>query len=104
MTTHHPENVVSSSSAAVRARLQLLDERLARLRAARERLAARATRTERKQETRRKIVLGGAVLAAVEHEGLPAIRTRADLFRWLDGQLTRPQDRRVFDLPVRPSS
>lgn len=103
MTTHKPENLPSSSSAGVRARLQLLDERLARLRAARERLA-RATRTERKQDTRRKIVLGGAVLAAVEHEGIPAIRTRAELNRWLDGQLTRPQDRRVFDLPLRPSS
>src|SRR5215471_12346394 len=104
MTTHQPENVVSSSSAAVRARLQLLDARLARLRATRERLTARATRTERKQDTRRKIVLGGAVLAAIDHEGSPAIRTRADLVAWLERQLRRPQDRRVFDLPPHPSS
>ena len=62
MTTHQPEKVVSSSSAAVRARLQLLDERLARLRATRERLSARASRTERKRDTRRKIVVGGTVL------------------------------------------
>jgi hypothetical protein len=87
-----------STSDKVRARLQLLDERLARLRADRDRLAARVSRTERKRETRRKIVLGGTILAAIDHEGVPAIRTRADLERWLDTELSRPQDRRVFGL------
>jgi hypothetical protein len=86
------------SQEKVRARLQMLDERLTRLRATRERLAARASRTERKRDTRRKIVLGGTVLAAIDHEGLPALRDRAELLRWLDVQLDRPQDRRVFDL------
>ena len=61
-----------STSDKVRARLQLIDERLARLRAERDRLAARVSRTERKRDTRRKIVLGGAVLAALDHEGVPA--------------------------------
>jgi acyl-coenzyme A thioesterase PaaI-like protein len=89
-----------STSDKVRARLQLLDERLARLRADRDRLAARVSRTERKRETRRKIVLGGTILAAIDHEGVPAIRTRADLERWLDTELSRPPDRRVFGLPT----
>ena len=90
-----------SPSEKVRLRLQALEERLARLRAERDRLAARASRTERKRDTRRKIVIGGTVLAAVEHEGVPAIRTRAELVQWLDGQLSRPHDRRVFDLTSR---
>ena len=90
-----------SQSEKVRLRLQSLDERLARLRAERDRLAARASRTERKRDTRRKIVIGGTVLAAVEHEGVPALQTRADLVRWLDAHLSRPHDRSVFDLTPR---
>ena len=77
-----------SQSEKVRARLQLLDERLARLRAEKDRLVARASRTERKRDTRRKIVIGGTVLAAMEHEGVPPLRTRAELVRWLDAQLS----------------
>jgi len=90
-----------SQTEKVRLRLQSLDERLARLRTERDRLAARASRTERKRDTRRKIVIGGTVLAAVEHEGVPALHTRADLVRWLDAHLERPHDRGVFDLTPR---
>jgi hypothetical protein len=82
-----------------RERISLIDERLARLRAERERLVARTNRVERKRDTRRKIVLGGTVLAAIDHEGVPALHTRAELTRWLDAHLERPQDRRVFELP-----
>jgi hypothetical protein len=90
-----------SQGEKVRLRLQSLDERLARLRAERDRLAARAGRTERKRDTRRKIVVGGTVLAAVEHEGVPALQSRTELVRWLDAHLVRPHDRRVFDLAPR---
>jgi hypothetical protein len=90
-----------SQTEKVRLRLQSLDERLARLRTERDRLAARASRTERKRDTRRKIVIGGTVLAAIEREGVPALQTRADLVRWLDGHLERPHDRSVFDLTPR---
>ncbi len=90
-----------SQAEKVRLRLQSLDERLARLRAERDRLAARAGQTERRRDTRRKIVIGGTVLAAVEHEGVPALQTRADLVRWLDAHLVRPHDRSVLDLPPR---
>jgi hypothetical protein len=82
------------------ARIGAIDERLARLRAERERLVARSNRVERKRDTRQKIVLGGTVLAAIDHDGLPALRTRTDLMRWLDRHLERPQDRRVFELPA----
>ena len=81
----------------VRARIQLLDERLARLRQEKGRLLARASQADRKKDTRRKILIGGAVLAAVDHEGVPAMLSRAELVRWLDAQLTRPHDRAVFD-------
>ena len=77
----------------VRARLELLDKRLARLRAERDRLVARASQAERRRDTRRKIVIGGTVLAAIEHEGVPALRTREELVRWLDARLSRPHDR-----------
>jgi len=79
-------------------RIQSLDERLARLRAEKIRLVARASHTERKRDTRRKILIGGAVLAAGEHEGVPSLRTKVELLRWLDAHLTRPHDRAVFGL------
>lgn len=90
-----------SQSEKVRVRLEALDERLARLRSERDRLAARANRAERKRDTRRKIVIGGTVLAAVEREGVPALPTRAELVQWLDVHLSRPHDRIVFDLTPR---
>ena len=86
----HPENV--------RTRLSAIDARLARLRAERDRLIARANQTERRQETRRKIVIGGTVLAAIDHEGVPTIKTRAELLKWLETRVTRPHDRSVFAL------
>ena len=87
----------------VRTRITMLDERLARLRAEKDRLLARAGKAERRRETRRKIVIGGTVLAALEHEGVPPMRTESELRRWLDARLTRPHDRVVFDLDTRTS-
>jgi hypothetical protein len=60
-------------------RIQAIDERLARLRAERIRPAARVSRTERKRDTRRKILIGAAVLAAIDHER--GIQGSADLVR-----------------------
>jgi len=91
-------------SEKVRARLELLDERLARLRAEKERLLARAGKAERRRDARRKILIGGTVLAAIEHEGVPPIRTRTELVRWLDARLSRPHDRVVFDLTPEKSA
>jgi hypothetical protein len=86
-------------SEKVRSRIHTLEERLARLRSQKSRLLARASQTERKRDTRRKIVIGGAVLAAIEHEGVPRIVSAEELLRWLDSRLTRPHDRDVFGLP-----
>jgi len=87
-----------SQTRELRARIHTLDERLARLRAEKDRLQARASQTERKRDTRRKILIGGAVvLAAIDHEGVPPLRSTADLLCWLDTRLTRPHDRTAFD-------
>ena len=93
-----------SQSEKVKARLHLIEERLDRLRADRDRLVARANRAQRKRETRRKIVLGGTVLAAIEHDGVPMLRTPEELLHWLDAHLSRPHDRIVFDLKPRQSA
>ena len=85
----------------VRVRIGALDERVARLRAQRSRLLARISQAERKRDTRRKILIGGAVLAAVNGEGVPVLKSRDELVRWLDSHLRRPHDRAVFDLPQR---
>ena len=86
-----------------RTRIKTLDDRLHRLRAERNRLIARATVSDRKRDTRRKILIGGAVLAAVQHEGVPTLPNHDALTRWMDGHLTRAHDRAVFDLHVTPS-
>jgi hypothetical protein len=83
------------------AKLQNLDDRLARLRAERGRLVARASHAARTLDTRQKILVGAAVLTALElGSDVPAFSSFADLTRWLDGRLTRPHDRAVFDLPM----
>jgi hypothetical protein len=89
-----------AQSQAVCTRISSLDERAARLRAERSRLLARANQAERKRDARREILIGGAVLAAIEHEGVPAIRSREELMTWRSTQLTRPHDLAVFDLAV----
>jgi septal ring factor EnvC (AmiA/AmiB activator) len=50
---------------------------------------------ERKKDTRRKILVGAAVLSAAERDP----KFRQWLMNLLDRSLTRPQDRELFDLP-----
>ena len=87
-----------SQSTSARSRIESLDTRLARLRAERSRLVARANHTERKRDTRRKILIGGAVLAAIQHEGVPALRSLDALTKWMAQRLDRPHDRAAFEL------
>jgi len=77
--------------AAAETRLKELKERQVRIRT-RER-AAEAVR-ERKADTRRKILVGALVSAKVE-KGEFSCET---LRKWLDGFLTRPDDRSLFGL------
>ena len=87
-----------SQSDKVRTRVKSIDERVARLRARRGRLLARAGLAERKRDTRRKILIGAAVLAAIGREGVPSLQFASELHRWLDERLARPHDREVFGL------
>ena len=88
-----------SQSDKIQTRIHSIDEHLARLRARRERLLARAGHAERKRDTRRKILIGAAVLAAIDRDdGVPTMRSAIELRRWLDARLARPHDRAVFGL------
>jgi hypothetical protein len=83
------------------ARIQAIDERLMRLRSERTRLAAQMNHADRKLDTRRKILVGAAILAAVEHQGVPSLRNYPELLAWLEPRLTRPHDRAAFEFPKR---
>ena len=81
--------------------IQRLEERLRQLKVQQARAEARrrlqVSRQARRDDTRRKILLGALVLAKVDQGVLAA----ADLQAWLDAALTRPADRALFDLPAR---
>lgn len=85
-------------------RIKTIDERLARLCAERLRLAERASLADRKRDTRRKILIGAAVLAALERDGVPHLTSAKELSGWMDAHLTRAHDRAVFDLPSTAST
>lgn len=85
-------------------RISGLEEKLKQLKTRQARLDARkralASRQERKNDTRRKILLGATVLARIDRKELD----QAEVNRWLDQSLTRPDDRTLFGLPAGPSS
>jgi molecular chaperone GrpE (heat shock protein) len=80
-------------------RISGLESKLKQLKARQQRIDARARalekRRERKDDTRRKILVGATVLARVDRDELD----HADLTAWLDAHLTRDDDRALFDLP-----
>jgi hypothetical protein len=79
-------------------RIATLSEKLKQLRAQQQRAAARQKSLEskrtRKADTRRKILVGAIVLAKLDQGEFD----KAQLHRWLDEALTRPDDRALFDL------
>jgi hypothetical protein len=76
-------------------------ERLKQLKARQLRVVARQraleSRRDRKADTRRKILVGGIVLAKVEQGKFD----QAQLRGWLDEELTRGEDRKLFGLVAR---
>lgn len=90
-----------SSHEKVGVPLDVLEERVGSLRATHDQFDARSAKARRRREFRRKIVIGAAVLAAIEQEAVPAFQTRADLVGWLDSRLNRTADRRLFALVPR---
>lgn len=79
-------------------RIDSLEQRLRQLKTQHQRSEARQrafkVRRERREDTRRKILVGAIVLAKVE-QGVLEVGV---LRKWLDGALTRPDDRALFDL------
>lgn len=84
-------------------RIETLEERLRQLRARQSRSALRQrtlqSRRERKDDTRRKILVGALVLAQVERGEV----SQESLRNSLNEFLSRPHDRALFDLPPLPS-
>lgn len=82
-------------------RITQAEERLKQLKAEQQRIEARRRSTEhqhrRQDETRRRILVGAVVLARVDAGLYP----EEELRTMLDAALTRPQDRLLFDLPLR---
>ena len=79
--------------------ISTLQDRLSQLKLRQQRLDGRKraieAQRERKAETRRKILVGGIVLAKLRQGEIDG-----DQFRgWLDQALTRADDRALFDLP-----
>jgi hypothetical protein len=79
-------------------RIGTLEERLKHLKAKQQRTAARQrtleSRRTRRDDTRRKILVGAIVLAKVEQ----GVIQESILRGWLDGSLTRADDRALFGL------
>jgi large subunit ribosomal protein L7/L12 len=81
--------------------ISTLQEKLTQLKLRQQRLDARKRAVEalreRKATTRRKILVGGIVLAKVQQGEIDNEQFRG----WLDQALTRADDRALFGLPVR---
>jgi hypothetical protein len=84
-------------------RIESLEAKLKQLKTRQQRLDARAralaSRRARKDETRRKILIGATILARIDRHELD----HAELESWLDAHLTRDDDRALFDLPPKPA-
>jgi prefoldin subunit 5 len=82
-------------------RIESLEQRLQQLKAKQQRLESRRrsleSRRARREDTRRKILVGAVVLAKVEQ----GVLTESVLRGWLDGALERADDRALFGLGSR---
>lgn len=80
-------------------RIESLETKLKQLKVRQQRIEARARALKlgraRKEDTRRKILIGATVQARVDTHQLD----HADLVSWLDAHLTRADDRALFELP-----
>ena len=80
--------------------IESLEDRLKKLKARKQKSDARKrsveSRKARRDDTRRKILVGAVVLAKIEQ----GVFDRGTLMNWLDGALRREDDRELFDLSV----
>lgn len=85
-------------------RIAALEARLKQEKAMKQKIEARKRAAEskikRSHDTRRKILIGAAILAKIERGEWPQDKLR----EMLDSTLTRPDDRALFNLPDQESS
>jgi hypothetical protein len=85
-------------------RISDLEGKLKALKVRQQRIEARARALSnsraRKDDTRRKILIGATVLARIDAHHLD----HAELHTWLDAHLTRDDDRALFELPPRSTA
>ena len=88
-------------AAKIEGRIEALEERLKQLKHKRQRSEARsrfaAGRRARRDELRRKVLVGAIVLARVDQ----GLLEKSVLRGWLEGALERAEDRALFELPPR---
>lgn len=95
-----PTDPATASGATTKldARILTLEQKLQQLKVRQQRITARkaalASGRARKEDTRRKILVGAVILAKVEQGDFDERQLR----RWLDKALTRPDDRALFNL------
>jgi hypothetical protein len=84
--------------ASITTRIDALEQRLKQLKVKQQRIEARRrsleSRRARRDDLRRKILVGAIVLAKVEQGGFQ----QSTLREWLDAALTRADDRALFGL------
>lgn len=85
-------------------RISTLEERLKQLKNQKQRSEQRRrtseSRNARKEDTRRKILVGAIVISMVERGEI----VRSEYTRWLEEGLKRDDDRALFQLPQLPGS
>lgn len=85
-------------------RIGTLESKLKQLKVRQQRIDARAralvSRRARKDDTRRKILIGAMLLARLDTHQLD----HTELQSWLNGYLTRDDDRALFELPPKATS
>jgi large subunit ribosomal protein L7/L12 len=80
-------------------KIKALEQKQAQIKARIQALKARDTAQERKDDTRRKILVGGVVLKLVKNGSI----TESQLAAWLDSNLNTERDRALFGLAAKPA-
>ena len=80
-------------------RLKALAQKQTQIKAQIQALKARGTTKARKDDTRRKVLLGGVILKLVKEGNLQQVQIN----QWLDATLTAERDRALFDLAAKPA-
>ncbi len=84
----------------IEAQLEKLKQLKAQKQAIEARERSKQKEQERKNDTRRKILIGSMFLKKMKNDQMFALMAREDL----DKYLTENRDRQLFDLPLKPES